>query len=186
MCPIVIAIIGSRNSGKSTFTVDVCNTITILDKKVSIIKFSHSHYSFEPHVKDTAIFSQSTAKDIIFTGPFETVFYRKTNTRLSLEDLNKFISKGTEFVLCESYPSNHPVIPSIYTIKGKTDYFETKARYKGFLPFMITGIYACQNTGFLEGIPVLSMNNRSDLQKIVELILNQEDKHDLLQVRKNE
>ncbi len=179
MSPLVIGIIGSRNTGKSTFTVACSNALSLLGKNVAIIKFSHSHYSFEPDTKDSAIFHETLAKNIIFTSPYETVLYKKTNKRLSLKYLRKFISNDIDIVLCESYPNSFPAIPSIFTIKSKTDYNETKIRYKAFRPFIVTGIYTDTHTGVLDGVPLLKISNKTDEPKITKLILNQ-DAYDLL------
>ncbi len=175
MCPLLIGIIGSRNTGKSTFTVKVSNALALFGKNVAIIKFSHSHYSFEPNTKDSAIFHESSARDIIFSSPFETVLYKKTQNRFNINHLKKFISKEIDIILCESYPSNFSVIPSIFTIKSKIDYQETKARYKGFIPFLLTGIYADNHSGDLDGIPLLKITDKSNVSRILMLILNQEE-----------
>ncbi|MCK4849478.1 MAG: molybdopterin-guanine dinucleotide biosynthesis protein MobB [Candidatus Heimdallarchaeota archaeon] len=175
MKPLLIGIIGSKNTGKSTFTVACSNSLFLLGKKVAIIKFSHSHYSFEPDTKDSAIFHETSAKNIIFTSPYETVLYKKTSKRLTLKKLKKFISNDIDIILCESYPSNFPVIPSIFTIKSKTDYNETKMRYSAFKPFFITGIYTDTHTGILDGVPILRITNKDDESKITKLILNQDD-----------
>jgi len=173
MVPIVIGIIGSRNTGKSSFTVACINALSLLGKKVAIIKFSHSRYSFEPDTKDSAIFHKTQARDIIFTSPDETVLYKKTTKRLSLKYLQKFISSDIDIILCESYPNHFPVIPSIFTINSKEDYNDTKMRYKAFSPFFITGIYTDTHTGDLDGIPVLKISNKTDEPKITKFILNQ-------------
>ena len=174
MSPLLLGIVGSKNTGKSTFAVEASKALTLTGKKVAIIKFSHSHYSFEPNTKDSAIFHESSAKDIIYTSPFETVLYKKTESRLDIKNLKKFISKEIDIILCESYPSNFPVIPSIYTIKSKTDFEETKVRYKDFTPFLLTGIYADNHTGVLDEIPILKITDKTDASRILALILNQE------------
>ena len=181
MCPIIIGIIGSRNTGKSSFTLACINALSLLGKEVAIIKFSHSRYSFEPDTKDSAIFHKTQARDIIFTSPDETVLYKKTTKRLSLKYLQKFISSDIDIILCESYPNHFPVIPSIFTINSKEDYNDTKMRYKAFSPFFITGIYTDTHTGDLDGIPVLKISNKTDEPKITELILNQ-NVYDFLKV----
>ncbi len=175
MCPLLLGIVGSKNTGKSTFVVEASKALSLKGKKVAIIKFSHSHYSFEPNTKDSAIFHESSATDVIFTSPFETVMYKKTENRLNIKNLKKFISKEIDIILCESYPSNFPVIPSIYTIKSKIDYEETKVRYKDFTPFLLTGIYADNHTGVLDGKPVLKITDKTDASRIMKLILNQEE-----------
>ena len=175
MTHLLIGVIGSRNTGKSSFTVKACNALTSLGKDVGIIKFSHSHYSFESDTKDSAIFHESSAKNVIFTSPFETVLYKRTKNRLNVAEISKFISKDIEIILCESYPSNFHVIPSIYAIKNMKDYSETKIRYRDFTPFLITGIYANDHSGDLDGIPILDVNKKHDLSKIVDLILTQEE-----------
>jgi molybdopterin-guanine dinucleotide biosynthesis protein MobB len=173
MCPLLVGIIGSRNTGKSTFTATCSNALSLLGKNVAIIKFSHSHYYFEPNIKDTSIFYETSAKEIIFTGPHETVLYKKTKTRLNLNDLSRYISDDIDIYLCESYPSNFPVIPSIFTIKSKEDYHETKFRYSTFNPLFITGIYSETNSGNLDGIPVLKISKKTNELKITRLILSQ-------------
>jgi len=174
MYPLLIGIIGGRNTGKSTLTVACGNALSLLGKNVAIIKFSHSQYSLEPNTKDSAIFHKTTAKEIIFTSPYETVLYKKTTKRLSLKFLKKFISNDIDIILCESYPSNFPTIPVIFTIKNMNDYNETKTRYKSFRPFFLTGIYADTHTGVLDGVPLLKISNKTDEAKIVKLILDQD------------
>lgn len=172
MDPLFIGIVGSKNTGKSNFTLKLSDFLINLGLKIVIIKYSHSRYSIEPKSKDSALFHGSKAESVIFSGPFETVVYQKkaTKNRISLDQILTYLSDDVDIVLCESYPSKFIAIPFIFIIKAITDFEETKNRFKKQQPLFISGPYAEQHQGDLEGTPLLSFNRPEDLPLISRII----------------
>jgi molybdopterin-guanine dinucleotide biosynthesis protein MobB len=171
MVPLILGIIGSKDTGKSTVTLKLSSILVDKEINVSIIKFSRSHYTFEPKTTDSALFHTSQAKDVIFSGPFESVIYKKTVKRSKLNDLMNYISKNVNIVLCESYPNVYPIVPCIFVVRNISDYYETKNRYINFKPLFVTGPYAEEHNKELDGLPVLSLNSPEGSNEAVERIL---------------
>jgi molybdopterin-guanine dinucleotide biosynthesis protein MobB len=165
MKPLIVGIVGSRNTGKSTFTLKLSNFIVTIGMKVAIIKYSQSHYTIEPESKDSALFHKSKAENVIFSSPYETVSYLKNFQEIPtpLDELLQLVPDEIDIVLCESYPSKFGAIPCIFIVKDKSDFVETKARYSEQRPLFISGPYTETHQGDLEGIPLLSFDRSEDL-----------------------
>jgi molybdopterin-guanine dinucleotide biosynthesis protein MobB len=172
MKPLIVGIVGSRNTGKSTFTIKLSNFIITKGMKVAIIKYSQSHYTMEPESKDSALFHKSKAENVIFSSPYETVSYLKNFQEMHtpLDELLKLVSDETDIVLCESYPSKFRAIPCIFVVKDTSDFVETKARYNEQRPLFISGPYTETHQGNLEGFPLLSFDRSEDLPVISKVI----------------
>lgn len=172
MDPLFIGIVGSKNTGKSNFTLKLSDFLINLGLKIVIIKYSHSRYSIEPKSKDSALFHGSKAEGVIFSSPFETVIYQKNTkkNRVSLDQIMAYFSDDVDVVLCESYPRKLIDIPFIFIIKAITDFEETKNRFRNIRPLFVSGPYAEQHQGDLEGTPLLSFNRPEDLPLISRII----------------
>ena len=171
MKPLIVGIVGSRNTGKSTFTLVLSDFLVNMGMKVAIIKYSQSHYTVEPKSKDSALFHKSKAKNVIFSSPYETVSYLKNiqEKHTPLDELLKLVSDEINIVLCESYPNRFSTIPYIYIIKHIPDFLETKTRYNEQRPLFISGPYTDTHQGDLEGIPLLSFERSEDLPLIAKV-----------------
>ena len=168
MKPLLIGIVGSRNTGKTTFTLKCSQLLGKAEITVLIIKFSSSHYSIDPDSKDSALFHGSTTNRVIFSSPYETVTYTKVKTRSTLEELTKLVPENV--VLCESYPSSYPKIPLIFIINSVDDYKETKLRYNNQEPIFIIKTPPTKTKNQLNGLNTLSINVEKDQSEIIRRI----------------
>ncbi|MCK5342744.1 MAG: molybdopterin-guanine dinucleotide biosynthesis protein MobB [Candidatus Heimdallarchaeota archaeon] len=168
MIPLLIGIVGCRNTGKTTFTLECSKSLGEIGKTVSIIKFSSSHYTMDPTSKDTALFHNSDVETVIFTSPYETVTYRKIVNRSSLEDLLKLVPDSVDIVLCESYSSMFPKIPLIFVVRNNNDYEETKLRYNNQEPIFVITTPSPDKRSHIRGINTLSIVE--DKKKIIDKI----------------
>lgn len=175
MIKYCVGIVGSRNSGKTTTTVNLSDVFSTAGYKVAIIKFMHHKFDLDPNHKDSATLRQTKADTIISTSPYETVLFQRASQQADLRTLLNFISDDTDVVFCESYPANFPKIPLIFVCKNTVDYYETKERFRN-TPIFITGIIANQNIDTLETTPILSNIAADDLQLQLEIILKQANK----------
>ena len=177
MKPLAVGIVGSKNTGKSTFTLKLSDLMVNMGLKVAIIKYSHSHYTIEPKSKDSALFHESGVENVIFSSPYEIVSYLKKlkDKYTPLDELLKLIPDKTDIVLCESYPSKLNPIPLIFIIKDPSDFMETKTRYNELQPLFISGPYTNTHQGDLEGIPLLSLERSDDLPLISKILQEMSD-----------
>ena len=144
MVKYYVGIVGSKNTGKTTTTVNLTEAFFTAGYKVAIIKFMHHKFDFDPKHKDSVTLRKTKADTIISTSPYETVLFQHTNRQADLLTLLNYISDDTKVVFCESYPSRFPHIPLVFVCKNTADYYETKERFKQ-KPILITGIIANDN-----------------------------------------
>ncbi|MHA1975558.1 MAG: molybdopterin-guanine dinucleotide biosynthesis protein B [Candidatus Hodarchaeales archaeon] len=166
MNPLLIGIVGSRNTGKTTFTLDCCKLLDEIGKTVLVIKFSSSHYSIDPDGKDSALFRTSNINTVIFSSPFETVTYQKVTSRSSLDEIRKLIPDDIDIVLCESYPSTYPKIPLIYVVRSDTDFEETKLRYSLQEPIFVIKSSSTEKDDYFIKKNTFSITNMEEKKEI--------------------
>ncbi|UCG90592.1 MAG: molybdopterin-guanine dinucleotide biosynthesis protein MobB [Candidatus Heimdallarchaeota archaeon] len=171
MVKYIVGIVGSRNTGKTTTTTNITDTLVKKGFKAAIIKFMSHRFDFDPAHKDSALLRKTKATTILSASPHETVLFQKTDQRTDLHTLLRYLPLEIDDVLCESYPSTFPVIPLIFVCQNIEDYYNTKERFKDRKPLFITGIIVTEGIDTLEGIPVLSNDVSDHLQQALELIL---------------
>lgn len=172
MNPLLIGIVGSRNTGKTTFTLECSKSLCEIGKSVSIIKFSSSHYTLDPTTKDSALFHSSAVGTVIFTSPYETVTYQKITSRPSLEDLLKLVPDSIDIILCESYSASFPIIPLIFVAKNNKDYEETKLRYNDQKPIFVITSPSSAKKIHIRGLNTLSIvEDRKEILDQICLLL---------------
>ena len=177
MNQILIGVVGSKNTGKSTFISKCCKFLTDEGYKIAIIKFSHSQFTLDPKNKDSLLFRGSQAKTFVFAGPFEQVTYQKLQDRKTSQEILSEIEIDVDIVFCESYPSESKQIPLIFTIKDINDYLETKKRYNRQKPIFITGNTNNVSSDLLDDIPVLDFDQIHHQTEIARLILSMKDQN---------
>ena len=167
----LIGIVGSRNTGKTTVTMNLTESFSKEGYKVGIIKFSHHKFDLDPNHKDSALLRRSKAAIIISSTPYETVIYQSIPKRGTVQSLLKCVPDDINIIFCESYPSYFPKIPLIFVCDSIDDYYKTKERFNDQEPLFITGILSNQFDQALESIKILSNLKPSHLKEARELIL---------------
>ncbi len=171
MVKYIVGIIGSKNTGKTTTTMNLTDICANRGFKVAIIKFMRHRFDLDPTHKDSAILRKTRATTILSTSPYENVLFQKTDQRTDFHTLLRYLPLDMDIVFCESYPSNFPAIPLIFVCKNTGDYYKTKKRFNNRKPLFITGIIITEGINTLEGVPVLSNKVSDHLNQAVELIL---------------
>ena len=171
MIPLLIGIVGAKNTGKTTFTLACSTLLEEIGKTVLVIKFSSSQYSIDPNNKDSALFRASNVRAVIFSSPFETVTYQKVTSRSSKDELLKLVPDGIDIVLCESYPATYPKIPVILVVRNNKDYEETKHRYSYQKPLFIIKSSSTDKEEILSEITTFSLDNMEDKKEVRYRIL---------------
>jgi molybdopterin-guanine dinucleotide biosynthesis protein MobB len=167
----LIGIVGSRNTGKTTSTINLVNIFSTNGYEVGIIKFSSHKFDIDPSHKDSALLRNTKADVIISSTPHETVIYQRKRQREDLNSLIKRIPEEVNIVFCESYPSDFPILPLIFVCDDVHDYYETKKRFGKQKPLFITGIISNQSILKLEHNLILSNKNPTHLEKAKQIIL---------------
>jgi molybdopterin-guanine dinucleotide biosynthesis protein MobB len=168
----VVGIVGSRNTGKTTTTVNLTNTFADAGYQVAIIKFSHHKFDLDPSHKDSAVFRNTKAEVIISNTPYETVTFQPTDKRTELPVLLDDLSSDINVVFCESYPRNFPSIPLIFVCDNIDDYYQTKKRFNNKNPLFITGFIYDKAVQSIEDNIILSNADTNHLLKAKEMIIN--------------
>ncbi len=174
----LVGIVGNRNTGKTTTTVNLTNYLINLDYKVAIIKFSHHKFSLEPETKESAILRKTKATSFIFTNPYENIIFQTSDSRTDVPTLLQHLPEDVDIVFCESYPSKFPEIAVIFVCRNSNDYFETKTRFNSQRPLFITGIISENGPDTIEDVPLLSNSNPIHLEKSLKLILQEKNRYD--------
>ena len=168
---IIVGIVGSKNTGKTTTTTNLTDFIVDRGLRVAIIKFMLHKFELDPSHKDSATLRKTKATTIISNSPYETVVFQQTDQRTDLQTLLQYLPPTIDIVFCESYPSKFPIIPLIFACKNVEDFYETRKRYNSQDPLFITGIITNEGFNTLEGIPVLSNTDSGQLRQAFDIIL---------------
>ncbi len=167
----LIGIVGSRNTGKTTSTINLAEIFSTAGYEVAIIKFSSHKFDLDPSHKNSALLRSTKAEVIISSTPHETVIYQPRQHREDMITLIERIPEEVSIVFCESYPSDFPNLPLIFVCDNVQDYYETKNRFSNQKPLLITGIISNQPILKLEHNLILSNTNPDHLEKAKEIIL---------------
>jgi molybdopterin-guanine dinucleotide biosynthesis protein B len=135
----VIAVIGSKKSGKTTTIENLIKELTKRGYKVAAIKHvSEPNFTIDTADKDTWRFAQAGAKTIISVAANETATIEKTSIEnLTLDALLKKC-KNNNIVLIEGLKelvAKNKNIPKIVVTKSKTEATNAPENFKPILAF---------------------------------------------------
>ena len=147
MKPIVIAVVGSKASGKTT-------TIEILTKKLSrkgykIAAVKHipePNFTIDKKGKDTWRFAKAGAKKILSVASNEIATIEKVDTEnFSLDEILRRC-EGVDLIFLEGFKkivSKNDDVPKIVAVKSAEEAREAVKNFKPILAF--TGLYSTEN-----------------------------------------
>lgn len=164
----VIAVIGSKKSGKTTTIENLIRELIKRGYKVGAIKhIPEPNFTIDTKGKDTWRFACSGANTIVSVSSTEIATIEKLNP----EDftLEKVLEKceGNDIVIIEglrSLVNQREDIPKIAVVKSKTEVWETLESLKPIIAF--TGLYSTEKTCLK--IPYVDVLKKSE--KIVDII----------------
>jgi len=142
----VIAVVGSKSSGKTTTIEALTRELTKRGYKVAAIKhISEVNFTIDTKDKDTWRFAQAGAKTIISVASHEIATIEKVNeVDFSLEEILRKC-EDHDIVILEGFRkfvSKNENIPKIVVAKSKEEALEALDQFKPILAF--TGPYSTE------------------------------------------
>jgi molybdopterin-guanine dinucleotide biosynthesis protein B len=142
----VIAIVGSKSSGKTTTTEILIKELAKRGYKIAAVKhIPEPNFTIDTKGKDTWRFAESGAKTIISIAAHEIATIEKTNESFSLKKILKKCV-GNDIVFLEGFKelvSKERAIPKIVVVKSEKEALEALKSFKPVLAF--TGPYSTEN-----------------------------------------
>lgn len=167
----VIAVIGSKNSGKTTIIEILTKELARRGYKVAVIKhISEPHFTVDREGKDTWRFAKAGAKVILGVAPHEVFIIEKIeeeNFRLE-EALKK--CREANVIFLEGFKkvvSKAKDIQKIVAVKSKEEALEALRLFEPILAF--AGPYFAK--GINAKVPYYNMLEDSDVINLVDKIL---------------
>lgn len=164
----VIAVVGSKSSGKTTTIEVLTEQLTKKGYKIAVVKhIPESNFTIDTKGKDTWKFAQSGAKTIVSMASDEIATIEKIDTTsFSVEEI-LHRCRDVDFVFLEGFKKlvgkNYDV-PKIVTVKSAKEALEALETFKPILAF--TGLYSIETLN--SNVPYLNvLENR---QKIVDMV----------------
>jgi molybdopterin-guanine dinucleotide biosynthesis protein B len=166
---VIVAVVGSSNSGKTTAVEHLVKGLTEKGYTVASAKrIPEPDFTLDTEGKDTYRHAKAGSQTVLSVAPNEMGIIRKTDTKkLSLEQIISEIPEETDVIILEGFKSlvgEDLSIPKVVGIKTTAEMEGALKRYKNILAFI--NHKACQTieTEF----PVI--DPMKDPQKLVDLV----------------
>jgi len=164
----VIAIVGSKGSGKTTTIETLTKQLTKRGYKIAVVKhIPEPNFTIDTEEKDTWRFAQSGAKIIVTVASDEIATIEKVDaTSFSLEEI-LHRCRDIDLVFLEGFKKlagkNHD-IPKIVTVKSAKEALEALETFKPILAF--TGLHSIETLN----LNVPYMNVLENREKLVDTV----------------
>ena len=144
--PAVIAVVGSKSSGKTTTIEALTRELTKRGYKVAAVKhIPEPNFTMDTAGKDTWRFAKSGAKTIISMASNEIATIEKTEGNFTLNEILKKC-ENHDFALIEGFRNlvgENKAIPKIVTVKSAEEVLEAQKIFSPIIAF--TGPYIPKN-----------------------------------------
>jgi len=155
---IVIAVIGSKKSGKTTTIEVLVKGLTRRGHRVATIKHvSEPDFTIDVKGKDSWRHAQAGAKTIMIVADKELSIIKKGDTtKLSLKEIVKNCQNSTDFVILEGFGGlveQEPTVLKIVTVKTFYEAIEALKRFKLIIAFTGSAALAAKSLG----VPVVDI-----------------------------
>ncbi|MFP3985203.1 MAG: molybdopterin-guanine dinucleotide biosynthesis protein B [Candidatus Bathyarchaeia archaeon] len=137
---IVIAVIGSKKSGKTTTIESLIRGLTNQGYRVATAKHvSEQEFTIDSSGKDTWRHTQAGAKTVMIVAPQELAIIKKADTtKLRLQEIVESCQNDIDIVILEGFRNlvgHDPAIPKIVSIKRFEEVEEASKRFKTIIAF---------------------------------------------------
>jgi len=166
--PAVIAIIGSKNSGKTTVVETLTRELTKRGYRVAAVKhIPEKDFTIDTKGKDTWRFAMAGAKTIIAISPTEIATIEKTDTNKLM--LKSIVEKctGNDVAIIEGFRKllgKNVKIPKIITVKAAEEIWEAAKTFKPIIA--LTGLQQLDTPQ----LSVPYINALKDSDKLADLV----------------
>jgi molybdopterin-guanine dinucleotide biosynthesis protein MobB len=167
----VIAVVGSKKSGKTTTVEALTGELTKRGFRVATVKHvSEPDFTIDTAGKDTWRFARSGAKTVVVVASSEIATIEKTSVRESLTEILSRC-KGSDIVIMEGFKKlvgNKKDIPKIIVVKSAE---EAREAAKNFAPILaFAGPYSTGKT-YADVPYVDALKNSGKLAGLVEEVI---------------
>ncbi|MEM3874202.1 MAG: molybdopterin-guanine dinucleotide biosynthesis protein B [Candidatus Bathyarchaeia archaeon] len=164
----VIAVLGSKESGKTTTIEALTRELTSRGYKVAAVKhIPEKNFTIDTEGKDTWRFAEAGAKTVVCISPKEIAIIEKGDTNdFSLEAIMEKC-RNSDIILIEGFRKilgENPYVPKIVAVKSKEEIAEALKAFKPIIAF--TGPYSA--TG--KDLPTPYFNVFKEQGKLAELV----------------
>jgi molybdopterin-guanine dinucleotide biosynthesis protein MobB len=166
----IIAVIGSKKSGKTTTIEALVRGLTKRGYRVATVKHvSEKGFTLDTEGKDTWRHAQAGAKTIVVVAPNELGIIKKVDTtKQGLQEIVKHCENNVDFTILEGFRSlveKEPNVPKIVAVKAYDEAVETLKRFKPIIAFTGSAAFTAKKLG----IPVVDvLEEPENLVEIVE------------------
>lgn len=166
----IIAVVGSRKSGKTTTVEAITKELTRRNYRVATVKhINEPNFTINPEGKDTWRHAEAGARLTIGVAQKELAIVKKTDTtKLSLNDITQYIGDDTDIIVTEGFRNlvkQDPTIPKIVSVKNKKEIEETTQTFKPILAF--TGTIPKTET---TGVRIPYVDVQQEPEKLADII----------------
>ncbi len=136
----IIAVVGSRHSGKTTTVEAIVRGLTAKGYKVATAKHIHqSDFTIDAKERDTWRHAQAGAHTIVAVAAHELTTIEKTDTsKLTLSNITKNCENNADIIVTEGFRNlvaEDQTVPKIVTVKSKHEINEATQVFKPILAF---------------------------------------------------
>jgi molybdopterin-guanine dinucleotide biosynthesis protein B len=167
---VIIAVVGSSNSGKTTAVEIITKGLTEKGYTVASAKrIPEADFTIDTEGKDTYRLAKAGASTVLSVAPNELGVIKKVDTtKLTLEQLISEIPEETDVIIVEGFKNlvvEDMTIPKIVATKTGEERLDAQKRYKNILAFIT------QSSD--EGIEVETkrINAMKEPKKLVDLVI---------------
>lgn len=147
MTATIIAVVGSKKSGKTTTIEALTRELVRRGFKVAAVKHvSEPDFTIDTKGKDTWRFAQAGARTVILASSNEVVIIEKTGLKDLSMDLILQKCEGNDVILLEGFKKSVGKNGGVHKIVVVKSAEETREAEKSFAPILaFTGSYSTQN-----------------------------------------
>jgi molybdopterin-guanine dinucleotide biosynthesis protein MobB len=137
---IVVAVVGRKNSGKTTAVEALVHGLTKEGYRVATAKHVPEHeFTIDTKGKDTWRYAQAGAKTIVLVAPEELTTIKKRETgSLTLQEIVHNCENDVDVLILEGFTSlveNERAVPKIVAVKTRQEAVDASARFNPILAF---------------------------------------------------
>lgn len=135
---VILAVVGSKNSGKTTTVELLVEALTKEGHKVATVKRIHEpDFTIDTPGKDSWKHAKAGARTVVCVAPKEMTIIRKVDTtKISLEQIVTKVRNEAEIIVLEGFKNlvkQNPTIPKIVAVKTAEEVTEVSKMYHPIL-----------------------------------------------------
>jgi len=138
---LIIAVVGSRQSGKTTAIETIIQGLTKRGRKVAAIKhIPEEDFTMDAEQKDTWRYTKSGAQTVASVAPHEIAIIKKGDTtKLSVDQISRICQNNFDLLILEGFRKlveKESTVHKIIAAKTMEEVLEASKRYKPILAFV--------------------------------------------------